>query len=69
MFADWRLAIEGRVARPQTFSLAALKQLPARTQITRHTCEEGWTAIAQWTGVPLSFVLDAAGLSCRPHDL
>ena len=61
-FADWGLSIEGRVARPQTFSLAELKQLPARNQITRHTCEEGWTAIGQWTGVPLSLVLDAAGI-------
>jgi DMSO/TMAO reductase YedYZ molybdopterin-dependent catalytic subunit len=61
-FADWRLSIEGRVARPQSFSLADLKQLPPRTQITRHTCEEGWTAIGQWTGVALSHVLDAAGL-------
>jgi DMSO/TMAO reductase YedYZ molybdopterin-dependent catalytic subunit len=61
-FADWRLTVEGRVARPRTFSLAELKQLPSRTQITRHTCEEGWTAIGQWTGVPLSLVLDAAGV-------
>jgi DMSO/TMAO reductase YedYZ molybdopterin-dependent catalytic subunit len=61
-FADWRLSVEGRVATPRTFSLAELKQLPARTQITRHTCEEGWTAIGQWTGVPLSAVLDAAGI-------
>jgi DMSO/TMAO reductase YedYZ molybdopterin-dependent catalytic subunit len=61
-FADWRLAIEGRVATPRTFSLAELKRLPSRTQITRHTCEEGWTAIGQWTGVPLSLVLEAAGL-------
>ena len=38
-FADWRLIVEGRVARPRSFSLAELKQLPARTQITRHTCE------------------------------
>ena len=53
-FADWRLSVEGRVARPRTFSLAELKQFPSRTQITRHTCEEGWTAIGQWTGVPLS---------------
>jgi DMSO/TMAO reductase YedYZ molybdopterin-dependent catalytic subunit len=58
-FGDWRLAVEGRVANPRTFSLAELKQLPSRTQITRHTCEEGWTAIGQWTGVPLSLVLDA----------
>jgi len=61
-FADWRLSVEGRVATPRTFSLAELKQLPARTQITRHTCEEGWTAIGQWTGVPLSAVLDAADI-------
>src|SRR3954462_14384292 len=38
-FADWRLIVEGRVARPRSFSLAELKQLPSRTQITRHTCE------------------------------
>jgi DMSO/TMAO reductase YedYZ molybdopterin-dependent catalytic subunit len=61
-FADWRLSVEGRVATPRTFSLAELKRLPSRTQITRHTCEEGWTAIGQWTGVPLGVVLDAAGI-------
>lgn len=61
-FSGWRLSVEGRVSRPRTFSLAELKQLPPRTQITRHTCEEGWTAIGQWTGVPLSFVLDAVGV-------
>ena len=61
-FADWRLSVEGSVATPRTFSLAELKQLPSRTQITRHTCEEGWTAIGQWTGVPLYSVLDAVGI-------
>jgi DMSO/TMAO reductase YedYZ molybdopterin-dependent catalytic subunit len=61
-FTDWRLSVEGRVATPRTFSVADLKQLPPRTQITRHTCEEGWSAIGQWTGVPLSLVLDAAGI-------
>lgn len=61
-FADWRLSVEGLVARPGKLSLAELKRLPARTQITRHTCEEGWTAIGEWTGVPLSRVLDAAGM-------
>ncbi len=53
---------KARVAQPRAFSLAELKQFPSRTQITRHTCEEGWTAIGQWTGVPLSAVLDAAGV-------
>ena len=60
--ATWRLSVEGLVARPQSFSLEDLKRLPARTQITRHTCEEGWSAIAKWTGVPLSTILDAAGV-------
>ena len=61
-FADWRLSVEGLVARRGTFSLADLKRVPSRTQITRHTCEEGWSAIGEWTGVPLSRVLDAAGM-------
>src|ERR1700733_8981304 len=61
-FSDWRLRVEGRVARPSSFSLADLKRMPARTQITKHTCEEGWSAIAEWTGVPLRTVLEAAGI-------
>jgi len=61
-FADWRLTIDGSVARPGSYSLSDLKSFPARTQITKHTCEEGWSAIAEWTGVPLHRVLTAAGL-------
>ena len=61
-FADWRLSVEGRVARPGSYSLADLQKFPPRTQITRHTCEEGWTAIAEWTGVPLSLILVNAGI-------
>ena len=61
-FSDWGLLVEGRVARPNTYSLKDLRRFPARTQITRHTCEEGWTAIAEWTGVPLSLVLQQAGI-------
>ena len=62
-FADWRLEITGSVARPATYSLADLKRFPARTQITKHSCEEGWSAIAEWTGVPLRTVLEASGLN------
>lgn len=62
-FADWRLQIDGLVARPLSLSLAALRSLPSRTQITRHDCVEGWSAIAQWTGVPLGLLLRAAGPS------
>jgi DMSO/TMAO reductase YedYZ molybdopterin-dependent catalytic subunit len=61
-FADWRLIVEGSVMRPRAFSLDELQRMPSRTQITRHTCEEGWSAIAQWTGVPLRSVLEAAGI-------
>jgi len=61
-FADWRLSVEGSVARPAAYSLADLKAFHARTQITRHTCEEGWTAIAQWTGVPLRTILSNTGI-------
>jgi DMSO/TMAO reductase YedYZ molybdopterin-dependent catalytic subunit len=61
-FADWRLSVEGLVARPMTVSVADLKRMPSRTQTTRHTCEEGWSAIAEWTGVPLGRILDAAGI-------
>jgi DMSO/TMAO reductase YedYZ molybdopterin-dependent catalytic subunit len=61
-FADWRMLVEGHVATPRAFSLDELKRLPSRTQITRHTCEEGWTAIGEWTGVPLSAVLGAVGI-------
>lgn len=61
-FADWRLSVEGHVARPGSYSLEDLKRFPSRTQITRHTCEEGWSAIGEWTGVPLSLLLEAAGI-------
>ena len=62
-FAEWRLRIEGMVAQPMSYSLEQLQRLPARTQITKHTCEEGWSAIAEWTGVPLRLLLEAAGVS------
>lgn len=61
-FADYRLEVEGSVARPGSYSLADLKAFPSRTQITKQTCEEGWSAIAEWTGVPLRTVLEAAGV-------
>jgi len=61
-FQEWRLSVEGLVARPYDFSLAELKRFPSRTQITQHICEQGWSAIAEWTGVQLAYVLNAAGL-------
>ena len=61
-FATWRLQIDGRVEHPMNFSLAELVRLPSRTQITRHDCVEGWSAIARWQGVPLSLLLHYAQL-------
>lgn len=64
-FADWRLEIEGLVSMPGSYSVNDLQKFSARTQITKHICEEGWTAIAQWTGVPLATVLQSAGIMER----
>jgi len=59
-FAGFELAVRGLVDVPLTLSRETLLAMPARTQITRHDCVEGWSCIAQWTGVPLGLVLDAA---------
>jgi DMSO/TMAO reductase YedYZ molybdopterin-dependent catalytic subunit len=64
-FADWRLEVRGLVERPARLSLAELRALPARIQVTRHDCVEGWSAIAKWTGVRLATVLDLARV--RPN--
>ena len=61
-FADWRLSVTGLVDNPLSLSMAELRALPQRTQITRHDCVEGWSAIAEWTGPQLSALLDAAKL-------
>lgn len=56
-FRDWKLLVDGLVQAPAEFTLAQLRAMPSRTQITRHDCVEGWSAIGKWTGVPLSHVL------------
>jgi len=61
-FADWRLTVNGMVDRPASFSLAQLKSYPSRSQITEVVCEEGWSYIAEWIGVPLSHVLNLVGV-------
>jgi DMSO/TMAO reductase YedYZ molybdopterin-dependent catalytic subunit len=61
-FADWRLTVDGMVDRPASFSLDQLKSYPSRSQITHLACEEGWSYIAEWIGVPLSHVLDVVGV-------
>ena len=64
-FAAWQLEVGGLVERPARFSLEDLRRLPSRTQITRHDCVEGWSAIAKWTGVPLGTILDQVGVGPR----
>jgi DMSO/TMAO reductase YedYZ molybdopterin-dependent catalytic subunit len=61
-FANWRLRVDGLVAKPLDLSLADLRALPQRTQITRHDCVEGWSAIGKWQGPPLGELLKRAGL-------
>lgn len=60
-FSDWRLTVDGMVTRPGSFSLADLKGLATRSQITEVACEEGWSYIAEWIGTPLADVLNAVG--------
>jgi DMSO/TMAO reductase YedYZ molybdopterin-dependent catalytic subunit len=64
-FATWRLQVDGLVSQPRTLSLAELRAMEVRSQITEVCCEEGWSYIAEWTGTPLSTVLNAIGV--RPE--
>ncbi|TMM50184.1 molybdopterin-dependent oxidoreductase [Qipengyuania marisflavi] len=59
-FANWQLEVGGLVDNPLTLTLDNIRKLPQRTQITRHDCVEGWSAIGEWTGPQLSLLLDAA---------
>jgi DMSO/TMAO reductase YedYZ molybdopterin-dependent catalytic subunit len=64
-FKDWRLVVDGMVARPTTFSVADLKSMPRKSQITEVACEEGWSYVAEWIGTPLHEVLQEVGVSPR----
>ena len=61
-FADWKLKITGLVDKPAEFSLAELRAMPSRAQITRHDCVEGWSCIGKWKGVQLALVLNQVQL-------
>lgn len=61
-FVDWRLSVDGLVAEPASFSIADLQSYSARSHITELACEEGWSYIAEWIGVPLSHVLKLVGI-------
>ena len=64
-FVDWRLTVDGLVDRPASFSVEQLKSYPSNSQITETVCEEGWSYIAEWNGVPLSYILALVG--ARPE--
>ncbi|MBV9290284.1 MAG: molybdopterin-binding protein [Hyphomicrobiales bacterium] len=68
-FADWRLEVGGLVERPTKLSLAELRALPSRSQITRHDCVEGWSCIGQWKGAQLSALLAAVGLKPQARHI
>lgn len=61
-FRNWKLTVDGLVARPAQYSLEEIKRMPASTQITHQACEEGWSFIAAWSGPRLSYVLNQAGI-------
>jgi DMSO/TMAO reductase YedYZ molybdopterin-dependent catalytic subunit len=61
-FSDWQLRVDGLVSTPASYSLAQLRAMPSRSQITRHDCVEGWSAIGKWTGVQLGHLLKQVGL-------
>jgi len=61
-FPEWRLVVDGLVNNPLSLSLAQVRAMPSRTQITRHDCVEGWSSIGEWTGAKLGPILQMAGL-------
>lgn len=64
-FTDWRLVVDGMVDHPASFSVDQLKSYPSHSQITEVVCEEGWSYVAEWNGVPLSHILNLVG--AHPH--
>jgi DMSO/TMAO reductase YedYZ molybdopterin-dependent catalytic subunit len=57
-WTKWRLEVSGLIKQPASFSLADLKSMPSRTQITRHDCVEGWSVIGKWKGVRLEEIIN-----------
>ena len=61
-FRDWRVRVGGLVRNPLSLSMADIRTLPQRRQITRHDCVEGWSAIGAWQGARLGPILAAVQL-------
>ncbi len=60
-FAAYALEVGGLVRHPLRITLADLRRMPRETQVTLHCCIQGWSAIAEWGGVPMRQLLEAAG--------
>src|SRR5713101_4756064 len=63
--AEYKLEVGGLIGNKQPWTLEQLYALPQETQITRHICIEGWSAIGKWTGVRLSEFLRRLGADTR----
>ena len=63
--ADWKLEVRGLVDNKKSWTLDELYKLPQVSQITRHICVEGWSAIGSWTGTPLRDFLKLVGADTR----
>jgi len=61
----WKLEVSGLVTDKSPWTLERLRALPQQSQITRHICVEGWSAIGQWSGVPFRTLLEHAGADLR----
>ena len=61
-FSNWELKVRGLVEKPLEFSLLDLHALKKEMQITEHSCIQGWTAIGEWGGVALNYILS----KCKP---
>jgi DMSO/TMAO reductase YedYZ molybdopterin-dependent catalytic subunit len=63
--ADYKLEVGGLVDNKKSWTLAELHALPQVSQITRHICVEGWSAIGSWQGAPLADFLKRVGADTR----
>lgn len=61
-FKDWRLKVHGLVEHPLELSLDNIKAFRKHQQITKHNCIQGWTAVAEWGGLPMSYLMNL----CKP---
>ena len=61
-FVNWRLKVHGLVEKPFELSLADLHAMKKEIQITEHSCIQGWTAIGEWGGIPMNYIISL----CKP---